>query len=310
MRTVAGALLAGLAVGALVAAAAQPSTPGEGAAAGGLDQTEPLGVLEPVARAMLGAPTYGTIMEILVEEGQEVKEGQVLVQLDDRGRKLEYDRAKISAENQSDVEQARLTAEFRSLEYERQKKVHESLKASTISESELETYRLNSELAQVTYEMRQADLALREVVVELRSYELEITRVRAPFAGVITRKVSEVGQVAELATPLLELIDTHQLYFVVDLPVARLRDVSVGQEVLVTPELFPELARRGRVVLVGPEVTVDTVRVKVLVDNADGRLRSGFFARVALPPGDAKAEGRRSPGQQRPSPSAAGGARP
>ena len=114
---------------------------------------------------------------------------------------------------------------------------------------------------------------------------------------------------AELATPLLELIDTHQLYFVVDLPVARLRDVSLGQEVLITPELFPELARRARVVLVGPEVTVDTVRVKVLVDNSDGRLRSGLFARVAFLTSGTGAGGQAPPPERRASPAAAG-ARP
>lgn len=248
-------------------------------------QGDALGVLEPVARALLGAPTAGTIVEILVDEGDRVSKDQVLVRLDDRGRRLEYERARLAAEDQSAVEQARLTAEYRRQEYERQKRAFEAAPNPTISESELETYRLNSELAQVTLRMRLAEAALRQKVAEIRRYEWEITRIRAPFSGVITRRLVEVGQVAELGTQLLELIDTSKLYLVKHLPAEQLKEVSVGQEVQVTPELFPELARRGRVVLVGPEVVADTVRVKVLVDNADGRLRPGLFARATfLPP--------------------------
>lgn len=281
-----GAVGAGVVVGGLVAlvltAAAAWAAGPEPTGSTGPSDTGALGVLEPVARTVLGAPTSGAIVEVLVEEGQQVSKGQVLVQLDDRGRRLEYERARLAAEDRSGVEQARLTAQYRRQEYERQKRAFEAAPNPTISKSELETYRLNSELARVSLQMRLAESALRQKVVEIRRYELENTRIRAPFSGLITRKLAEVGQVAEVGTPLLELIDTRRLYLVTHLPASQLKEVSVGQEALVTPELSPELARRGRVVVVGPEVVADTVRVKVLLDNPEGRLRPGLFARVAL----------------------------
>jgi cobalt-zinc-cadmium efflux system membrane fusion protein len=267
------------------------------------EQADTLGVLEPVARTILGAPTYGCIVKILAEEGEKVAQGQVLVQLDDRGRQVEYERARLAAEDQSDVEQARLAAEYRLHEYERQKRAFDSSTTPTISQSDLETFRLNSDLAQAVLKTHLADLAQRQKVVELRQYEWEITRIRAPFAGTVTRKIAEVGQVAELATPLLELIDTHQLYFVIHPPAAELRHVAVGQQAQVTPELFPELATSGRVVLVGPEVdsTSNTIRVKVLVDNSDGRLRPGLFARISFATGgEAKERASGSPSAKPP----------
>jgi RND family efflux transporter MFP subunit len=267
------------------------------------EQADTLGVLEPVARTILGAPTFGSIMKILIQEGDTVAEGQVLVQLDDQGRQVEYDRAQLAAEDQSDVEYARLTAEYRLQEYERQKRAYASSTTPTISESDLETYRLNSDLAQTLLKTRRAELALRQKVMETRRYELEITRIRAPFAGTVTRKIAEVGQVAELATPLLELIDSHQLYFVIHLSAAQLPHVAVGQEARVTPELFPELAASGRVVLVGPEVDAasNTVSVKVLVDNSDGKLRPGLWARISFATGgQAKEQASASPSAKPP----------
>jgi RND family efflux transporter MFP subunit len=268
------------------------------------EQADTLGVLVPVARTILGAPTIGCIMKILVQEGDTVAEGQVLVQLDDRGRQVEYERARLASEDQSDVEQARLAAEYRLHEYERQKGAFESSTTPTISQSDLETFRLNTDLARAVLKTRLAEHALRRKDVEVRQYEWDITRIRAPFAGTITRKLAEVGQVAELATPLLELIDTHQLYFVIHLSAAQLPQVAVGQEARVTPELLPELLTSGRVVLVGPEVDAasNTVAVKVLVDNGAGKLRSGLWARVSF------ATGGEAKGQASGPPSAGGSA--
>ena len=267
------------------------------------EEPDTTGFLEPVARTILGAPTYGCIMKIVVEEGEQVSEGQLLVQLDERGRQLEYERAQLAAKDESDVEQAQLSAKYGLQEYERQKRAFDSSTTPTISQSDLETFLLKSRLAQAAHKTRLADLALRQKVMELRLYEWEITRIRAPFAGTVARKIAEVGQVAELATPLLELIDTHQLYFVIRLPAAELRHVSVGQQAQVTPEFFPELAAGGRVVVVGPEVDAggNTVRVKVLVDNRDGKLRPGLLARVSFTgSGEAPEQASPPPGGGRP----------
>jgi len=251
-----------------------------------------------VRRPLVGAPTYGRITELLVKEGDRVKEGDVLVQLDDRRRQLEYQLANFDAENTAEVDHARVSAQYRLAEYERQYTYYHSSETPMISESELESYRLQSDLAAAVLRLREAEVDRRKKLLALSDYDLENTRIRAPFAGVVTRKDAEVGRVAELGTPLLELIDTHQLYFVIKtFPASRLRDIAVGQEVLVTPLVFPEYERRGQVELIGPETdpASQTLRVKVLVENADGKLRAGLEARATfLPP--AKGAGSEAPG--------------
>lgn len=269
-----------------------PLTGGPGGAAGTDAVSEEFdestkGFLEPVRRTVVGAPTHGRIVKMLIEEGDQVNEGDVLVQLDDRRRWLEHQLTKFDAENTTEVDHARVNAEYRKAEYQRQYQYYHSSETPMISESDLKSYLLQSDLARAVLDLREAELARRQRLVKIAAYDLENTSIRAPFTGVVTRKVAEVGLVAELGTPLLELIDVHQLYFVLKtFPTSRLREVAVGQEVLVTPDVFPEYRRRGRVVLIGPEAyqPSQTVRVKVLVENADGKLRAGLSARATFLP--------------------------
>ncbi len=280
---------------------------GSGQAAVGLDdlEQEVKGFLEPLRRTIIGAPTYGRISEVLVEEGDRVEEGDILVQLDDRRRKLELDLAQFDAENTAELKHAEVSSRYRLTAYQRQKQYYDQAETPFITKSDLEGYQLQSDLAAALVRLRETELARRQTLRDLSDYDLENTRIRAPFAGTVGRKVAEVGQVAELGTQLLELIDTHQLYFVIKtFPASRLRELAVGQEVLVTPEVFPEYERRGRIVLVGPEVDQASgfVRVKVLVENPDGKLLAGLCARATfLPDQTATAEGRAAttPGERK-----------
>jgi len=271
-----------LALAALAGVLPAGEGPGEGKLPPGL--LENRGFLLPVARARLGAATTGRITAIYVETGDKVSADQLLVQIDDERRKLELEYARLDAENTAELEEARLNAVYRRQEFAVHQEMFARLGPTVESERQLETYRLNSEIAEVRLRVREAEQALREHLVKLREYDLASTRTLAPFAGVVTRKLAEVGQVAEIGTPLLELIDVHQLYFEINLPAARLREVALGDEVLVTPTPYPELGRRGRVVLIGPEVerTSNTVRIRVLLDNAEGLLRPGLTAEATF----------------------------
>lgn len=216
-------------------------------------QTEVVGTVQPVDRAEIAAMVTGTIEQIPVVLGSRVKAGDLLV--------------KISAgEISAKVIQAQAQLEQARRNLAREKKLLQKNAATGESVKSLEEA------------FRVAEAVHNEARIML-SY----STITAPFDGQITRKNTNVGDLATPGTPLLQLEDNRQLQVVTSVPEALVLLLSPGDTL---PIQIPAagISIHGKVAEIAPaaDPLSRTAAVKLNIEEAV-QLRSGQFARVALP---------------------------
>lgn len=203
-------------------------------------------------RATVTARTRGVLRRILVEEGDDVAEGQPLAILENDEQKIEFERATAARET---------TAR----ELERSRKLKEQ---DLLSEEDFDaTLRAAAEAE------RAADLA---------ALVLSRTTVRAPFAGrILTRYLDRGGTISD-GTPVFDLADVAPLYADVGVPERQIARLAVGQAVRLVVDSTGQAAE-GRIERLAPEVDAETgtVKVTLTVPAAPG-LRPGGFVRVDI----------------------------
>jgi len=185
----------------------------------------------------LNAATDGVIQRILVEPGQRVSRGDLLLQLDDRPHRARLAQARARAERLKPPLQ---TAE---LEFERAQELYDRDSLSTVALQQAE-----SRLAEArgAYEAARAEQQLAE-------YDLEQTRIRAPLAGRVLRLETRVGQYVNprvSLSPLLILARTHNMLAVATLASEQWSQALIGKDARV---VYRGRNYRGRVEEIGLE---------------------------------------------------------
>lgn len=210
--------------------------------------------LETDSEAEVVAKVGGEILEILVEEGQAVRVGQVVARLDDS--RLRFIR------DQSRAELNRLTQEYR-----RNVQLHER---GLVSEGAFENLR---------YDMEALDAAYR-----LAELELDYTNIRAPIDGVIVEKAARIGNTVGAGDVLMGISNSDQLRAYLHVPQRELFRFATGQAVELSLDALPGEIHRAEIVRISPRVDSETGTVKVTlgVDNRTGELRPGMFARAKI----------------------------
>lgn len=121
--------------------------------------------------------------------------------------------------------------------------------------------------------------------------EIERTRkasdhltIRAPIGGVVIHKNKNTGDYVKTGERLYTIADLSQLWIKLDAYESDLSWVRYGQTVEFSTEAYPGVSFKGRVVFVDPVLTGNTrtVKVRLNVDNSDGRLKPGMFVRAVL----------------------------
>jgi membrane fusion protein, multidrug efflux system len=208
------------------------------------------GTLAAIRSAELVAVQPAIIEKVLVDEGDLVKEGQLLARLDGRALSLQADVARVELDN--------LEEELRRLE---------SVSSEAISREEIDKQR---------YLVEQARAG-----VKLSRHQAKQTVIRAPFAGTIVTRYVDEGNLATTATPLFHLADLDVLELPLHLPEKDAATVEVGSNVeveLVDGTVFTaKIERRAPVV----DPLTGTVKFTMRAKKA----RAG--ATTGLPPGAA-----------------------
>jgi len=195
-----------------------------------------------------------TVTKILFEEGQEVAEGDVLIELD-------------NLEQVADLAAAQAALVDSEASYNRSS---ELFKNNVVAKSQL----LQDEAKKI------AD----EAMVSVAQKRLADTVVRAPFAGRIGLRRVSVGSLVDQDTVITTLDDTHVIKVDFDLPEIYLSRIGPGLKVLAHSAAFPDQEFSGSVSSVDTRVdpVSRTVRVRSIMQNRDGHLRPGMFLTVNL----------------------------
>lgn len=213
------------------------------------------------------------VVEILVEEGEKVAEGQVLARLRDRIAKLEVRTAEVSV-TEAENELTRATRD-----YNRNKQLAEQADgASLLSERDLET----SEQA-----MLAAQTALESAKVALDQAQLGVDRCTliAPISGTVTARDISVGDMTQVGIRAFEITDLENPRVVFYRPQSELSALRVGQRLTATTEAFRDQPIQGTIERIAPVVDQEsgTVKVTALLTPPEGvPLPTGLLVRLRL----------------------------
>jgi macrolide-specific efflux system membrane fusion protein len=255
-------------------------------------------VLRLMEEAEVPAQEAGVITAVAVREGQRVKQGELLAQIDDQVAKLaadatkaKYDIARAKATNDVRIRYAQKATEVSQAELRRSTESIERF-AKSVSQSQLDVEQLTVqknrlESEQATHEQEIAALEMRQQESELNAARTQITRRRvvAPFDGVIVQIYARKGEWAEPGQKALRIVNVDRLKAEGFIRAEDATDHVVGRPIrLVIDPGGERNTYAGKIVFVSPEVDPITgqVRIWAEIDNRDGRLRPGQPARMMV----------------------------
>lgn len=259
-------------------------------ASGGGSVLDASGYIVAQRQATVSSKVTGKVQALLVEEGQLVKEGQVLARLDDSNARA----ALMLAQAQLESARAGLSqAKAQSKDATRQAaRNQELLTKGFVGQSIYDSAQANADSQAAGVEAAQGNVAVAERNISVYRQQLDDTVVRAPFAGVITVKNAQQGEMisplsaggAGTRTGIGTLVDMDSLEIEVDVNENFIGRVQPGQPVNAKLNAYPEWEIPCKVIAVIP--TADrskaTVKVRIGINNKDARILPDMGVRVSF----------------------------
>ncbi|MBK8937335.1 MAG: efflux RND transporter periplasmic adaptor subunit [Polyangiaceae bacterium] len=240
------------------------------------------GYVVPQQTAKIGSKVVGRITVVNVKEGQQVKKGDVLFELDptDQEAAISSSKARVSAAS-AKVLTYRATRGELELEHRRQKQLWEKGAVGKAVVEDLEA-RLKSVDAQIR--AAEAETYALGTDVDTLKTGLKNLKIAAPIDGVVATKPVSIGDVASPGVPLTELIDASSLLVEADVSEGRLSLVKPGGPCGISLDALPGETFDGTVVEIGPRLNraKATATVKVRFDKPPEQLRAEMSARVSF----------------------------
>ena len=229
----------------------------------------------------ISADVMGRIEELPVKEGDRVKEGQLLVKIDDQSRRMDVAQARGSLLSaQSAREKARI-------DLEREKKLFD--KGHT-SQALLD-------IAQNAYDQADAQVQVYEASLDRAQDQLDKCTIRSPMNGTITKLNSEKGENVVLGTMnnpgtvIMVISDLSAMEVEAEVDETDIARVNLGQEAEITLDAFPDTTFRGKVTQIGnsPEASgfstsdqITNFMVKILIRDKVQNIKPGMTASVDI----------------------------
>jgi RND family efflux transporter MFP subunit len=237
----------------------------------GEQQTEltAAGYVSSRRRSVIAPQVAGRLVEVAVDEGDAVKEGQVLARLDDRDARV------ASARAQAELQTAnqRLIAAQASATRARGDlgRAERLAKAEVIARANLEEAQATARASSAEEQAVRAQLTVARRAAEAAQLQLSHSVVRAPFAGTVVRKLADEGAVLAPAAleqenvgGIVELVDLSALEVEAEVSEEQLPRIKVGQPALVFLDAYPDQAFPAKVRSIRP--TIDRSKATAVVN--------------------------------------------
>jgi RND family efflux transporter MFP subunit len=246
-------------------------------------------------QATVSSKITGKVVEVLIEEGQRVAGGEVIARLDDSNARAAVEQAAAVVEQQ----RASLTAMQVAFDnivpsFDRSRR---QFAAAFISAQAFDDAKASYDAAGASLDIAARAVTVAEANLALVQRNLDDTVVRAPFAGIVTVKAAQEGEMVSpvsagggfTRTGIGTIVDMDSLEVEVDVSENFISRVETGQRVAITLNAYPDRRMPGHVVAIIP--TADrakaTVKVRVGFEQRDSSVLPEMGARVAFLSNDA-----------------------
>jgi len=224
----------------------------------------------------------GVIAELHSEVGAHVHGGELLAQVDDRQLAADLEAARAKTRSiEADLRNWEAEAKVTQADYERAQKMWD---AQILTKEQLEHAKFKAESE--TWDVRRVREMLTNASQSERSLELELdkTRIRAPFSGVVARRYVRQGQQVVKGDRLFWVTAEGPLGMRFTLPEKFIGRIQKGRLLLMTTPDLPDQKYQVKVVRVSPVVdpSSSTIEVAVELEGKPGSLRPGMDASVSL----------------------------
>jgi len=266
------------------------------------------GSLYALEESTLSSEVEGRVSQVLVDVGDNVKEGQALIQLDPQELQLEVDRQQglvrqvraqlgIGTGDPPPTDPQKLASVQRAaadlFDAERKNgRAQEMFKDKLISQQQLDeaASRFQSTRASYTLALQEVDrlkalLVSSEASERLAEKKLSDATIRAPFSGSIKTRDVHPGEYLRVQGPVMVLVRTDTLRARLAVPERWAGWVKHGATVDLQVEAFPGETFHGHVSRINPAVAQDsrTFEAEALIANPEARLKPGFFVQASIP---------------------------
>jgi RND family efflux transporter MFP subunit len=241
-------------------------------------------------QATVSSKVTGKVAEVMIEEGMEVKENQLIARLDDSTARQTHALAK------SQLESARTRlreVEVRLAEAERTLRRTEQLRADKlVSESQLDAAQSEVAATRARLEALRSEVAVAEGTVRVRAQDLEDLLVRAPFDGVVVSKDAQPGEMVSpisagggfTRTGIATIVDMTSREIEVDVNESFINRVRENQRTEAVLDAYPDWIIPSHVINIVP--TADrqkaTVRVRIGFDQLEPRILPDMGVKVSF----------------------------
>ena len=245
-----------------------------------------------VARRMatVSAEVTGKVVEVLIEEGMEVKQGDLLARLEDDIARAQFDLSKSRLEaGKAAIAEIDISIEQGKLDLDRVAALSEK---KLVSVSAYDQARLNLDALQARRATTLEDIKVSERELEIQQRYLKDMLIRAPFDGVVVAKTAQPGEIISpisagggfTRTGICTIVDMSSLEVEVDVNEAYINRVKAHQPVQVVLNAWPDDPFEAKTIAIVP--TADrskaTVRVRIGFVSRDARVLPDMGVKVAF----------------------------
>lgn len=226
------------------------------------------GSIEGETSVIISPKIAGRIERVSVQDGQKISAGQELVMLEsvELGNSVRM--------NTDTVNKASANYDNLKADYNRYKTLYEQ---SAVSRQQLDSMETR---------LRVAETELSSAYASLNNSQQQYAYacIAAPVAGVVANKSATIGQVVAAGQQLMTLESIEQVYAVINIEQKDMGVINPGMAAEITVDSYPGQTFSGKVHIINPAAATSNrmFRTKILIDNADQRLKPGMFVKAAI----------------------------
>ena len=248
------------------------------------------GYVEARRAATVSSKVTGKVVEVLIEEGMKVDAGQVLARLDDSNIKESLLIAEAQLESaRKVVDETRPNLRFASAE---KKRFTDLVATQAASQSDYNRAETQAQALEATLARQESDVKVAERQVSSWKQQMDDNIIRAPFAGVITTKDSQPGEMISpvsagggfTRTGICTIVDMSSLEIEVDVSESYINRVQSDQRVEATLDAYGDWRIPAKVIAIIPAADRQkaTVKVRIGFERLDPRILPDMGVKVAF----------------------------